>query len=680
MMRLSQRVPVAGVSARPADRRGMAIIITLILTVALAALALSAVYLASGTKLATGLSNRAADLQYAADAALQMGKSYVNADHDAMPATGYREITFDGGVLKDAAGTAIPGIRVKVWAGPTGSTSGQFGAFGSVVAQATDQTGAKVVRRLELAQENFARFAYWSNRENRSGTPLWFNSGDVLFGPTWSNDSLRIAAKGSLPWSAQFRDEVGTAKIVVQPGEADFWKGYHENMAPMTMPLPASMSSLPAYAAAGRLNFTAPSNGDEKSVRMRIEFVSIDIDNDGSSADPQDGFVRVYTTTTGSSQSIAWLRGDQEIVLNDLVTRKGLCGEWINVPGFGDRFFSVLAHENSLVRTWLIGRFTSTLGATVATTLVGSSFGFKTSALNSAQTQAVLARSGVLLAGNRSQCFLGGAPELNFQEFGTLSYGGTSTEDGANSTFKSPDLYGSWRTYGGVIDPRVTLRAPKQAAYLFPLHRSVNSGARGVIDVVGTVGISGQVVGRVTLHTSGSIVVLDDVRYGTNPATTGRCVDVLGLLSDYDVVVADNMLNNQTDVWADASPNDQWRIVDDSKDLTLHAVIMAMNTSFRVEDYDQGPTTGNPCNGTERGRGCLALLGGIIQEARGAVTQFSATSGTGFLKQYSYDRCANLRPPPYFPTTGRYLDNRYMEIDPVSFNVSTLFSRLTPAP
>ena len=170
-MRLSQRIPVAGATTRPADRRGMAIIITLILTVALGALALSAVYLASGTKLATGLSNRSADLQYAADAALQMGKSYINADPDALPETGYREITFNGGVLKDADGNAIPGLRVKVWAGPTGSTSGQFGAFGSVVAQATDQTGAKVIRRLELAQENFARFAYWSNRENRSGTP-----------------------------------------------------------------------------------------------------------------------------------------------------------------------------------------------------------------------------------------------------------------------------------------------------------------------------------------------------------------------------------------------------------------------------------------------------------------------------------------------------------------------------
>jgi hypothetical protein len=71
------------------------------------------------------------------------------------------------------------------------------------------------------------------------------------------------------------------------------------------------------------------------------------------------------------------------------------------------------------------------------------------------------------------------------------------------------------------------------------------------------------------------------------------------------------------------------------------------------------------------------LLGGLIQYARGPV---GLTNGAGFGKQYTYDRCANLRPPPYFPTTGRYLDNRYMEVDPVTFDIGTLMARLTPGP
>lgn len=652
----------------------MAIVVTLMLTFALGALALSAVFLSSGTRIASGLSNRAADLQYAADAALQMGKSYINADPTAMPSSGYREITFNGGVLNDASGAPIPGIAVRAWVGPTGATSGQFGAFGSLFAEATDRTGGKVVRRLELAQENFARFAYWSNREQNGGGPIVFGGGDVIFGPTWSNDTVRINAKGSLPFSAQFRDDFGTAKIILQPDQADFWKGYTQNGKPIPLPTPSALGSLPGHAASGRLNFTAPSSGNETTTRMRIEFVNIDIDNDGSDVDPQDGFVRVYMTGSGSSQAISWVRGDQEIPgqVSDAVNRRGLCGEWVNVPGFGDRFFTTPAHENPTVRSWLIARFQNAplvLSASAATNMANALL-FKGSGLSGSETQAVLSRNGSILGGNRSQCFLGGAPELNWNAYSGASYGGTST------SFLATDLYGAWQIYGGAVDARVVARRGAiEAQYLFPLHRSVNPGARGVINVTGTTGVSGNLSGRVTLHTTGTVVVLDDIKYSTNPATSGRCVDVLGILSDRDVVVADNLLNNQGDVTIGSGTT--YRLMDDTKDLTLHAVVMTLNTSFRVERHALGPTSGNPCNGVEKGRGCLALLGGLIQEARGAV---GTTTGTGFGKQYTYDRCANLRPPPYFPTTGRYLDNRYMEVDPVGFNILTTMARLAPAP
>ena len=89
------------------------------------------------------------------------------------------------------------------------------------------------------------------------------------------------------------------------------------------------------------------------------------------------------------------------------------------------------------------------------------------------------------------------------------------------------------------------------------------------------------------------------------------------------------------------------------------------------------PSNANDCEGTNNGRGCLYLTGGLIQESRGAV---GLLSGEGFIKRYSYDRCSVSTPPPYFPTTGRFLDNRYYEIDPVRFNVGALFAGLTPGP
>jgi hypothetical protein len=653
-MRLSLRTPSTPVRQTATERRGMAIIITLILTAALGALAMSAVYLSSGSSLGNGLSNRAADLQYAADAALQIGKSYINADPDAMPETGYREMTFNGGVLKDADGEALKGIAVRIWAGPTGATSGQFGAYGSVVAEARDGFGGKVVRRLELAQENFARFAYWSNRENRSGTPIWFGGGDVIFGPTWSNDTIRIMNKGSLPFAAQFRDDFGTARVVVNSSQGDFWKGMVQNGRPIDMPAPAALSNLPSYATSGQLRFNAPTNGDENTVRMRIEFVNVDVNNDGDATDPIDGFIRVYQLAPGADEE--WIRADAAALpaggtLPD--TRYQLCGEWINVGG-QSRFFTVAAHSSVGMRNTLLG---AGLDPNDFDVDVGAG-------LDASEVRDVLSRDGSIQPGNRSQCFLGGAPELS-----SAGAGGTAL------TFVPNDSRGSWLAYPGVVDPRVIARRGAEAQYLFPLHRSLNSGARGVISVNGTAGVSGTLVGRVTMHTSGTTVILDDLRYGTNPATTGRCVDVLGLLSEQDVVVADNMLNNQANV--NTTGGTERRLLDDSKDLILHSVIMTLNTSFRVQNFGSGPTTGNNCAGNNNGRGCLMLLGGLIQEARGPV---GTSAATGYTKQYTYDRCANLRPPPYFPTTGRYLDNRYMEIDPVTFNVATLFNRLTPAP
>jgi hypothetical protein len=645
------------------NRRGMAMIATMILTTALGALALSAIYLSSGTRLGSKLTDKAQTLNYAADAALQMGKSYINADPDAMPETGFREITFNGGVMPTADGGTVPGVTVRTWAGPTGATSGQFGAFGSIIAEATDLSGGKVIRRLELAQENFARFAYWSNRESNGVGPIWFGSGDVIFGPAWSNDTIRVRAKGALPWSVQFRDDLGTAKYVMQNDQGDFWKGFSEWGKPIAMPLPASLPNLQSFAAPAQLAFVAPTAGDETTVRMRIEFVNIDIDNDGRDTDPQDGFVRVYTLKAGGRGS--WLRGDGESVAtpSDAHTRRNNCGEWIRV-GTVDRFFTIDAHERPAVAAYLRANGVDT-----------AAFDFS-AAPGSAPVQAILSRTGVP-SWNRSQCFLGGAPELNM---GLPAGHAGGVFGGTSRTFRASDPEGDWQTYTGPYDGRVVARrGAVEAAYLFPLHRSLNAGARGVINVTGTVGISGRLVGRITLHSTGTIVVLDDIQYGTNPATSGRCVDVLGLLSDVDVVVADNALNNQTDVVVGSGGTD-WKILDDTKDLTIHSVIMALNTSFRVENFAGGPTNGNPCIGNDRGRGCLYLLGGLIQEARGAVGTSGAGVATGYGKQYSYDRCANLRPPPYFPTTGRYLDNRYMEIDPVGFNISSTFSTLAPAP
>ena len=71
--------------------------------------------------------------------------------------------------------------------------------------------GTGFVRRLELSQESFAKFAYWTNSENNaSGGTIVFANGDALWGPVWSNDTITIGAGG-----ATFHDDVGTAAPVI---------------------------------------------------------------------------------------------------------------------------------------------------------------------------------------------------------------------------------------------------------------------------------------------------------------------------------------------------------------------------------------------------------------------------------------------------------------------------------
>ncbi len=159
------------------------------------------------------------------------------------------------------------------------------------------------------------------------------------------------------------------------------------------------------------------------------------------------------------------------------------------------------------------------------------------------------------------------------------------------------------------------------ANYLFTIDRMYNSNAKGVIHFNGNVGVSGVLNGRITMYANGSIVLLDDLRYANDPVK-GVCRDILGLISDKDIVIADNSLLDPQPV------NGSGTLVmpDDSKDIDIHAVMMSLGSSFRVENYSTGPTSFNNCGTTVNGRGCINLSGGLIQKIRGAV---GTSGGTG---------------------------------------------------
>jgi len=621
------------------------------------ALALSAIYLTANASLLSKTYEKEDDLKYSSEAALAIGKAELNFNPAALPGSSYVQL-FTNMTLKTADNQTVPGITVNLWVGPTGSTSGQFGRFASVVAQAVDANGTGFVRRLELTQESFAKYAYWTNSEKNGGTTIYFANGDQLWGPVWSNDTIHINTTG-----ATFHDLVGTAKVISGTSYGTFSKGYQIHQKVISLPSLSSLSSLSALATASGFNFAAPTSGDETTVRMRIEFVASDMATPtaGDSTDLSDGFFRVYTANSGQT---AWLRGDWPSS-PFTATNMTNCGDWHYAKGDSTekRFFPFSTHyHSSSSNTWF--------DTVTAADHGGSISAARAEADSVKSSQSAFSK---LMQNHTIRCYLGGDPHLVAVSRDTSTFGNTQKHIGGDdTTFTATDRFGHWTLYSATPNSTIATKRPADAKYLFPLYRGFNTNTKGVIYVGGTVGISGVVGGDLTLYTPNTIVVLGDTRYASDPAL-GHCVDILGLISGANTVVADNAINTPQNVASSGSA--KYKSLDATPDFYLHAIVMALGTSFEVENYDTGPTNALTCQSSGDGRGCLYLTGGIIQNNRGAV---GTSTGTGYVKRYSYDACAIQNPPPYFPTTGEFEDNRYYELDPVRFNVTNLYKSLTP--
>ncbi|MGH7471763.1 MAG: hypothetical protein ACRENP_27750, partial [Longimicrobiales bacterium] len=237
-----------------------------------------------------------------------------------------------------------------------------------------------------------------------------------------------------------------------------------------------------------------------------------------------------------------------------------------------------------------------------------------------------------------------------------------------------PDLAGGryvlWP--GTPLPSNPALNARTDKLYLFPVTRALNPNFKGVIFVNGKIAISGTLRGRITLAATKGIIIIDDLRYASDPSTQ-QCKDILGLFSGVDVTIADNAINPSARMYPSAS-GAVYRTYDDTPEEYLHAVVLALD-NFLAENHNTGSTSAQACGASAAGRGCLYLAGGVIQANRGAV---GTAGGFGYVKRYSYDPCAFSDPPPYFPTTGHFARSRLLEIDPTGFDISALFDFLTP--
>lgn len=567
---------------------GFALAVTLILIIGVSVLAAGAMLMGANSTLVRTYNAQHDALASAADAGLEIVRARINAEPNLYPDSGYVALETNVPVT-DATGQLIPGATRSTYVGPVGITSGEYGVFGAIVSVVRSGPNL-VVRRLNIVQESFAKYAYFTDIEPSN---IAFGSGDQIYGPVHSNDTIRIYASG-----ATFHGHVTTANTIVGRQHGTFRDGYTENASPIPLPQLADVEKLRVQGTAGNTAFTTSSNNPVGRARMRIEFVALDLNNNGDVRGENEGFIRVYT-----SNDTAWVVGSNPV---DSLRNSRNCG---HVHSNG-QFYSAWEHGN-------------VAGVTddVMTALASAS----------------------------RRCYLGGAPEI---------FNG----------FTPVDFRGQWVMWPDT--PSALLGTRPDRRYLFPITRQLNPSFKGVIFVDGDVAISGVLRGRVTVAATGNIVIADDITYATDPSV-GTCEDILGLFAGGNVVIANTPVNAP---WKRRAGSSQaWYSYDDSTDEFVHGFVLTLNQFF-VQDFSGGATNHEKCQTTNWGRGCLYLTGGIIQRQRGPV---GTTSGTGYLKRYSYDTCGVTAPPPYFPTTGRFAASAYYDVDPTGFDIASYFNVLT---
>lgn len=678
---------------RMKSRRGSALILVLLMTLAVAALAIAAIFMTSSAGLLSRFYDRERLFRYAAEAALEVQRTRLESDvAPAIPDTGYR-VLVTGWKLLDASGTEVPNVSVNVYAAVTGDTTGTHLPFVTLLAQAYDATGTRHVRRMDLRRESFSRYQFFTDS---------FPS-DVTFGPgvvggrVHSNLNWVNSASGN-----RFLDTVSVGGSI--SGTATF----EIDSLPGTMPVPypkdSTFARLDTLANAAGLRFT-PVTGS--GLGSRLEFVAIDADNDGS-IEEGEGFFRVFDLAAGYDTT--YLRGNPvqsyHLFAGSIYHHwqdariQNQCGAFYRISNLW-QFFPIAVHRSSWANSVL-------RSSTYPTVSNGDMNGFEDYDWEAARD---------ILEQPTARCFPAGSPELLLTErftnsAGTVTgtaadtvpwgvanaahrYGGQDTTFSVRSrtcTFKSNGnsatdgrcvaathgTLGNWRSGTSPTGISATVRQAVESPYLFAFGSAYNANSRGVISsTTGPLYVSGVVTGRVTLRVNGRVSIIGPLRYANAPnLPESDCSTQLGVLAVGDVTVVDGMFtrarrfgNPSLFTLASVTLHEG-----EARRTTLHGSFMSLTGTVGVEapnttmgaagdqpECPEGSGSSNRANG-----GCLEVVGGMIMR------RFSAHysgSNTGFRYYGSPDRCQNsTRRPPFFPVTNRYTRVRTLEVEATRAN------------
>lgn len=676
------------------DRRGAALFMTLLVSIAIGGIALGGVLLASGATLSTRYNAEEARLQSSADGGLEIIRDSLNRGifDSLLPVNSYTTLV-SGAAVKDASGNTIPRINLSLYVGRTGgrtggaATAGQYGSnFASALSVISDSRGAVAARRLLLTQESWAKFAVAINNWSNGG--VVYGCGESVNGPFFSNSTLHLQTGCSSGSGTLFASTVSVVGSISGSGSGRFTQGFKTGVTAVPWPTPARISLMQQYAQdADAVNGDydiAADSANPAAPRVRIEFVTIDVNGNGV-IDPDEGFMRVWVAanTAGVTSDTAlayatarrwpWMDGTTGVpqhLANAAVSTNSdpnmysrNCGGKVQIGGVGTDTLEFHTADSIYVATYAAS-------ASAAT------------ARNAVQK--------VLADTSTRHCYLGGDPHL----FPWATHDTLTPDSLITQTF------GWWKKRrSGAFASLATVRSG-DAAYLIPL--GANPNFKGVIFVRGNVALSGRLRGRVSVFATGNIVMADDLLYqnppGTNCTATG---DIFGAIATNNVVIEDN--NIQTPFRINGKVYGGF---DDTGDANYNMFLLAAGSGGVTGNWYAegvlGPGDGNgnsmlsgegsvanaswditainqKCNISDAAtNGCVRVTGGLA-EGRIDYATYWGGGNYGWNEAHTYDACGSVNPPPYFPTTGRFIASRYYEIDPVwlnSLGIANYFTQL----
>ncbi|MHB1311597.1 MAG: hypothetical protein ACYC3L_06230 [Gemmatimonadaceae bacterium] len=525
-------------------RRGSAIILVLIMTMALAGLALSAIYMAGSSGMLSRYHDKERDVALAVETALELGKSRLQRDTTlVLYDTGYTQLLTDQPVY-DAAGGEQTGLTVNLYAGNTGDTSGVYVPYVTLLATVSDAYGLRLARRMDLYQQSFSRYGLFTNDFPSAAS---IGAGENVGGRVHSNNrftaassgspypvfSDTVSAAGTISGNGQWADTVSSAggtTVVPYPSATNLFSYYSAlaNAGDLNYTIGAGLS-MSAYSAgvnvSGTTNATANYTG-------RAEFLTVDVNNNGM-IDSTEGFMKVFILWPGYGGDSTRLNVNfsGSPVANTQPIMNNQCGAFYTVlnPTNGRvqrEFFPIAMHRT----TWVRNRIQTSTYPTVS----GVQAGAMAAATGSYPTQAAIR---TILQQPTARCFPYGSPYLmNVERFtnkdvcaqrwdygdavqmytwgsanGVPGCAAANRYGGQDSTFThysftcvvdwayndgrclytgtAPSTYdpaylGEWMAYGGTSSLPALPAAVRQnveRSYLWPLSPTYNPNSRGVV-------------------------------------------------------------------------------------------------------------------------------------------------------------------------------------------------------